>query len=104
MNKANDKTSGPGEPNSEYIEETNAHNYVRNKLNKEPNSEYIEETNAHDYVRNKLNTEPNSEYIEKTEAHNYVWNKSNTKSAGAKNSEFNQDCRKASKKVYQTNV
>merc|ERR1712030_286122 len=31
--------------------------YVRHKLNKEPNSEYIEKANAHDYVRNELNTE-----------------------------------------------
>merc|ERR1711984_24989 len=31
--------------------------YVRNELNTKPNSEYIEETNAHDYVRNKLNIE-----------------------------------------------
>merc|ERR1712030_139551 len=113
MNKANDKTSGPGEPNSEDIEETNAHDYVRNELNKEPNSEYIEETNAHDYVRNELNTEPNSEYIEKINAHNYVrnelntepnvLNELNTKSARNKNSEFKQDCTKVSKKDHQTN-
>merc|ERR1711984_19280 len=57
--KVNEKTSSQGKPNSEYIEETNAHDYVQNTLNTKPNSEYIEETNAHEYVRNELNTEPN---------------------------------------------
>merc|ERR1712030_256172 len=104
MNKANDKTSGPGEPNSEYIEETNAHDYVRNELNTEPNSNCIEKTDARDYVRNELNTEPNSEYIEKTNAHDYVRNKLNTESAGDKKSEektVNLDCTKVSEKDHQ---
>merc|ERR1712030_27561 len=84
--KGNGKTSSQGRPNSEYIEETNAHDYVQNTLNAKPNSEYIEETDAHDYVRHKvnyirteLNTEPNSEYIEKTNANDYIRNALNTK-------------------------
>merc|ERR1711984_64887 len=77
-----------------------------NELNtEEPNSEYIEETNARDYVRNELNTKtPNSEYIEETNAHDYVRNKLNTKSAGDKKSEektVNPDCTKVSEKDHQ---
>merc|ERR1712030_307224 len=91
------------EPNSEYIEKTDARDYVRHKLNTEPNSKYIEKANAHNYVRNNLNTEPNRKYIEETDARDYVRNELNTESARDKKSgeTVNLDCTKISEKDHQ---
>merc|ERR1712105_313215 len=91
------------EPNSEYVEKTDARDYVRHKLNKEPNKEYIEKTDARDYGRNALNTKPNSEYIEETNAHDYVRNELNTESARDEKSgeTVNLDCTKISEKDHQ---
>ena len=72
------------EPNSEYIEATNAHDYDLINLNKEPNSEYNEATNANDYGQIHLSTEPNSEYIEETNTQDYDQSNLNTE----QNSEY----------------